>query len=231
MTTVADVIGQAMIIIDDIRMQQLLAVSPAQFYRTFSDYLEMAMTLVTKPPELYEYISTGYTPPVYDDFLWVSTAESIDTPTDIDTGKTGYELVSCTIRSFDGTRRTPYDGFTYDAETGVIRMNSQSEEGIEYEFDFYTDGYFKPLTSRMQRLLAEAFAMIWDERFERNWLNQTPKLQDASFSVVNEANYMSKLTERMQSNRLRFSDELRQYEQDFAYRNTVGGIKPSTIFI
>lgn len=32
MTTVSEIIGQAMIIIDDIRMQQELAVSPAQFY-------------------------------------------------------------------------------------------------------------------------------------------------------------------------------------------------------
>lgn len=231
MTTVADVIGQAMIIIDDIRMQQELAVSPAQFYRRFSQYLEVAITLVTKPPELYEYISNGYNAPEYTESTWISTEESKYAQVTIDTGITGYELVSATIRSKDGTRKIPYSGFTYDPETGEITMPVQPEADIEYEFDYYNDGWFEHLTARMERLLAEAFAMVWDERFMRNWLNQTPKLQDASFSVVNEANYMSKLTERMTANRLRFSDELRNYEQDFAYRNTVGGVKPTIIFI
>lgn len=231
MTTVSEVIGQAMIIIDDIRMQQELAVSPAQFYRTFYQYLEAAMTQVTKPPELYEYITQNYHAPTYADYTWVSTAESTSSVTQIATGMPEYELVSCTIISADGTRKTPYSDFTYDAATGDIVMPAQAADNIEYTFDFYTDGYFDNLTARMERLLAEAFAIIWDERFQRNWLNMTPKLQDSSFSVVNEANYMSKLTERMVANRLRFSDELRNYEQDFAYRNTVGGIKPTTIFI
>ena len=231
MTTVSEIIGQAMIIIDDIRMQQELAVSPAQFYRTFFQYLEVAMTQVTKPPELYEYIVQNYHKPTYGDYTWVSTTESTSSTTLIETGMPGFELVSGTIVSVDGTRKTPYSDFTYDTTTGNITMPVQQADNIEYVFDMYTDGYYDNITARMERLLAEAFAIIWDERFQRNWLNMTPKLQDSSFSVVNEANYMSKLTERMTANRLRFSDELRNYEQDFAYRNTVGGIKPNTIFI
>lgn len=231
MTTVAEIISQAMIIIDDVRMQKELAVSPALFYRRYSFYVKMAMTLVTKPPVLYEYISSSYVEPEFTDYQWTSTAESVGTPTDINTGITGYELVSCTTLSPDGTVRRPYTNFTYNAETGVIRMATQSEAGVSYDFDFYNDGYFADLTLRMQRLMAYAMAIVWDERFSRNWLNMQPKIKDSAFETVNEANYMAQLTNRMTQNRLRFSDELRQYEQDYAYRNTVGALKSTDVFI
>lgn len=230
-TTVADVMAQALIVIDDVRMQKELASNPALFYRRYSAYVEAAMTLITMPPQLYEYISNGYTKPTYDDYSWVSDASSTESETVINTGKIGYELCCASVRYKDDTYYEPYKDFTYNDETGDITMPVQEEEGIEYEFDFYRDGQFEALTSRMERLLALATAIIWDERFSRNWLNMQPKLKDASFETINEANYMDKLTARMQQNRQNFSDELRKYEQDFAYRQTVGGLQPTTVFI
>ena len=232
MTTVADVISQALIIIDDKRMQRELAVDPALFYRRYSAYLETAIQRTTKPPQLYQYISSNYVPPTYTDYEWVSTEESIGEPTTIATGKAGFELCSCTVLSDDGMSVTAYNDFVYDEETGDITMAAQVEAGVQYDFNFYTDGYFeKELTPRMQSLLAMAFGIVWDERFTRNWLNMQPKIKDASFETINEANYMDKLTDRMTQNRQNFSDEIRSYEQDFAYRNIVGGIKPTDVFI
>ena len=63
-----------------------------------------------------------------------------------------------------------------------------------------------------------AVCVAWDEDFSRNWLNLQPKIHDSSFSTVNEANYMDKLSLRLRENRQSFNDELHKYEQLCAYK-------------
>lgn len=219
-TTLAEIMSEAMIYIDDVRLQDQLAGNPALFYRRMSAWITAAMPLLSSPPELRAYIEKEYVAPSFDDFEWFSDSESMTVETyDVPTGKIGYELCSVVVRSEDGTYTTPYTEATYDPETGIVTFPQQTAVGIDYEIDFYTDGSVADLTMTMKRLFGLAVAIVWDERFSRNWLNITAKIHDSSFSTVNESNYMDKLTDRMLFNRQTFQDELRKYEQDNAYVN------------
>jgi hypothetical protein len=117
---------------------------------------------------------------------------------------------------------TPVSGVTYDPETGTVVFPKQETVGLEYNVDFYTDGsFYYDLTEAQKRLLGLAVGVVWDERFSRNWLNLTMKVKDASFDTVNESNYMREVQNRLFMNRHLLNDELRKYEQDVAYKNTV----------
>lgn len=220
MTAIADVIAQAMVIIDDIRLQEQISVNPALFYRRMSAYVDAAMPLLSSPPQLYEYISKNYTQPTYDDYEWTSTYESVMESVTISTEKTGYDLCSIVIIDSDNNA-IPYTAAIYNAETGEITFPIQESEGITYEIDFYKDGEVDDLTPTMMRLFSLAIAIIWDERFTRNWLNITEKIKDSSFQTVNESNYIDKITIRMKENRQAFQDEMRKYEQNTAYKTVV----------
>lgn len=220
MTAIADVIAQAMVIIDDIRLQEQISVNPALFYRRMSAYVDAAMPLLSSPPQLYEYISKNYTQPTYDDYEWTSTYESVTESVTISTEKTGYDLCSIVIIDSDNNA-IPYTAAIYNAETGEITFPTQESEGITYEIDFYKDGEVDDLTPTMMRLFSLAIAIIWDERFTRNWLNITEKIKDSSFQTVNESNYIDKITIRMKENRQAFQDEMRKYEQNTAYKTVV----------
>lgn len=220
MTAIADVIAQAMVIIDDIRLQEQISVNPALFYRRMSAYVDTAMPLLSSPPQLYEYISKNYTQPTYDDYEWTSTYESVMESVTISTEKTGYDLCSIVIIDSDNNA-IPYTAAIYNAETGEITFPIQESEGITYEIDFYKDGEVADLTPTMMRLFSLAIAIIWDERFTRNWLNITEKIKDSSFQTVNESNYIDKITIRMKENRQAFQDEMRKYEQNTAYKTVV----------
>ena len=219
-TTLAEIISEAMIYIDDVRLQEQLETNPALFYRRTSAYVTAAMPLLSSPPELLSHIEHGYVAPEYDDYEWVSTDESTTARhTDVNTGKIGYDLCSVMIVSDDGQYTQAYTDATYFSETGVVSFPEQEQAGVMYEIDFYKDGEVADLTFSMKRLFGLAIAIVWDERLDRNWLALTPKVKDSSFQTVNESNYMDKLAIRKVTNRQAFQDELRKYEQDNAYRN------------
>lgn len=220
MTAIAEVITQAMVYIDDIRLQEQLGVNPALFYRRMSDYINAAMPLLSSPPQLFDYVYGEYTAPEYADMYWTSTEESIAGETVIPTEYTGYDL--CSVVSLDAENNaTAYTEAIYDSETGAITFPPQLEAGINYEIDFYKDGETADLTPTMVRLFALAIAIVWDERFSNSWLNITPKIKDSSFQTVNESTYIDKLTHRQKENRQRFQDEMRKYEQNSAYKTIV----------
>lgn len=212
------VINAAMQALDDERWAEQLNVSPAQFFRAKSDMVRFALPLLNSPPELLDYLEKDMVDPEYEDFTWESTMDSLSSETTLETGLLGYEIMSCVERSRDGTSYSPYTGATYDPETGIITMPQQSEAGIEYGFDFYTDGSFADLSNTQIRLFALAVCVVWDEHFERDWLKITQKIHDSSFDTVNEANYMDKSNQRLRNNRNSFNDELHKYEQLCAYK-------------
>ena len=220
MTAIADVITQAMVYIDDIRLQEQLAVNPALFYRRMSDYINAAMPLLSSPPQLLDYVHGQYIAPEYGDTDWTSTEASTTAETVISTDYIGYDL--CSIVSLDAENNaTPYLDATYNSETGEVTFPIQTSAGINYEIDFYKDGETADLTPTMIRLFALAIAIVWDERFSNSWLNITQKIKDSSFQTVNESTYMDKLTNRQKENRQRFQDEMRKYEQNSAYKTVV----------
>lgn len=220
MTTWADIITAAMVLIDDVRLEEQLAVSPAQFYRGMSLWIKQAYTKLSKPPELQQYLKAGMVDAEFDDYLWSSTEESTTAETVVPTGKLGYELCSVTIRvpHPNGTiSLTPYLDATYDPTTGNVTFPQQTQAGIDYDIDFYTDGSFPDLTDMQMRLAALAMATLWDERFARDWLSNHMKIHDESFSVASEPQYMEKTNKRLHENIIAFEDELRNYEQLCAY--------------
>lgn len=221
-TAWADIIcNRAMAVIDDERLTEELALNPARFLRRMSLYMEMAIPLMSRPPELLDWLQTDLVTPLYGDFQWVTTEQSTSEETTLDTGMTEYETVSCNLRTMTpagDVLLTPYTDFTYNEETGEVTFPAQAEAGLEYDLDFYKDGSFaQDLTDRQQRLLGLAIASVWDERFSRNWLNIQMKIKDSSFNTVNESNYMKELTARLRSNQSALHDALRRYEQDCTY--------------
>lgn len=220
MTAIADIITQAMVYIDDIRLQEQLAVNPALFYRRMSDYINAAMPLLSSPPQLFDYVNGEYTAPEYADMYWTSTDESTTQETVISTEYIGYDL--CSVVSLDAENNaTVYSDAVYNSETGEITFPEQISAGINYEIDLYKDGETADLTPTMMRLFALAIAIVWDERFSNTWLSITPKIKDSSFQTVNESTYIDKLTNRQKENRQRFQDEMRKYEQNSAYKTVV----------
>jgi hypothetical protein len=204
--------------LDDERWREQITVSPAQFYRAKSDSVLFALPLLNSPPELLDYLEQYMVTPQYDDFSWTSTEESLTGETAVDTGLLGFELMSVIVYGADGTSAAPYAGAAYDADTGIVTFPQQDSAGVHYELDFYSDGTFNDLTYSQIRLFGLAVCVVWDENFGATWLNLQPKIHDSSFSTVNEANYMDKLTVRLRENRQSFNDELHKYEQLCAYK-------------
>ena len=223
MTSWAEICAESMVIIDDLRLQEQLATSPALYYRRMSLFVTSAMPMLSRPPELLNYLVNGMQAPTYADTEWVSTAESMTQQTVLSTGNIGYDICSCvSVEILDDGRvmQTPY-AVTYDAETGEVTFPIQSAEGINYEIDFYTDGTFNTLTPTQIRLFALAISIVWDDRFISAWLPRTPKINDSSFATVNEANWTEKESQAHRRKAQDFYDELKAYEQLCAYQTRV----------
>lgn len=220
MTGWSQVIAKAKVLIDDVRWDRELAVDPARFYRAKSDYVLLALPLLNRPPNLQAAIKNGMTLPHYDSYSY-PVAEDISGNLTIETGMTGYEIASVVIRGADGISETPVTAFVYDAESGNVKAEITASAGQSVEIDFYTDGQFADLSDTQMRLFALAVAVVWDERFDNNWLNMQQKIHDSSFSTANEGNYAEKISQRRERNRAAFTEELKQYEQNVAYLSRV----------
>lgn len=216
-----DLIVKAKVIIDDATWDRDLAENPARFFRAKSDYVSMALPLLNRPPNLLTWVKDGMKAPSYNSAEWTSTQQSTEEQAVVSTGMTGYELCSVCERSRDGISQIPYTEFSYDPETGDVTFGEQERAGIQYDIDFYTDGEFRDLDETITRLFALAIAVVWDERFDNNWLNIQMKIHDSSFSTANEGNYAEKISQRRERNRAAFTEELKQYEQNAAYKSRV----------
>lgn len=233
-TSWAEICAAAMVPIDDIRLTEQMEISPALYYRRMSLYINAAIPMLSRPPELLQHLFKEMVEPDYDEYEWTSTAESVEVETVVATGLTGFDLCSCTIVETlnDGrVMQTPY-AVSYDSETGDVTFPQQTAEGISYQLDFYTDGSFADLSSSQIRLFALAIALVWDERFTRNWLDRQPKINDSSFTTVNEANWTEKTSQAHRRAAQDFYDELKAYEQMCAYQSVVSnGIKGRVMLV
>lgn len=223
MTGWSEIITAAKLLIDDVRWQKEVEISAARFFRAKSEYVKMALPRLNRPPGLMDYVKTGMSEPQYDSASWTSTEQSTTEEVTVELGTPGYELCTVCLRTNGGLVETPYSEFSYDEGSGSITFNVQPQAGLEYEIDFYTDGEVNTLSETQMRLFALAVAVVWDERMDRTWLNLQPKIKDASFETVNEANWAEKFSQRLLRNEQSFSDELRKYEQDCAFRARFSG--------
>ena len=225
-TSWAEIDAAAMVQIDDVRLQEQLQISPALYYRRMAMFVEAAMPLLSRPPEFLAYLTQSMEKPEYDEFEWVSTDDSTDNETTVETGKTGYDICSCIAVEMQNDGRvmqTPYQ-VNYDAETGNVVFGAQDSAGIHYQLDFYKDGTFDDISTAQMRLFALAIALTWDERFAATWIDRTPKINDSSFSTVNEANWTEKISQAHRRKAQDFYEELKTYEQLCAYNTRVTGM-------
>lgn len=230
-TTFMDVItNHAMVEISDIRMQREMEINPARFFRKMSFYLLNAIPRFNRPPEAREWLK--FTAPVYDDFDYtVPEGYDGDDPLLIDTGKTGYEMVSAVKISPDGYggyEFIPIRNLEYNSSTGEISIADGVALGDNIAIDFYTDGYFdRELDYTVLRILGLLVQVVWENRFANDFLIQQPKIKDRSFDVGNEANYMRATSERMRYLNEQVNQELKRFEQNAAYNAVVLNDKDS----
>lgn len=210
----------AMTEIDDIRLAEELLENPALFFRRMSLYLKNGAAYFDNPPEVQSWLK--FTEPQFADYEW--TAETSADETEVDTQLTGYDIMSAVILTTDavGTPVSiPYHEAVYDSETGIVTFPAGLEDGTVFSLDFYTDGQFEnTLTLVEKRILGKCAALVWNERFDGNWLNMQPKIHDKSFTVGSESNHIRAVSEKMRRLRAELNDELRRYEQNIAYRDT-----------
>ena len=218
--------------VDDVRLNSLAAEDMPLYARRMWGYLNAAIPLFTLPAEMQEYLlgteeQPNLTPPTYDSTLY-TVSEELTTDTVVSLGEefVGYELFCCRIRQtdmFGNVGYSPAPNVTYNSGSGKITIaasaTSSVSAGTVYEIDFYTDGAFAHTLSAVEMdILGDCFEITWLERFNNNWLNLTPKIEDRSFTEQNRANKENADTAKLKATISRVYDKMRRNEQNLFYK-------------
>lgn len=215
----------ALLIINDLRLNRELAENPALFFRKMAFYMKDAIPRFHRPPEIRDWLI--YTEPSYDS-LTVSVDEKKTADFTLETTVPGYEIMSAGIMTEDVYGNPVYTPAEagYNAETGDITIHASADEPVEagtvFSFDFYTDGVFaNDLTDAQKRILALCLQDAWEAAFSNEWLNRVPRAKDRSFDAGNVANQTRSNTERRAAIKRQLDDALAAYEQNCAYMQGV----------
>ncbi|MBQ8319482.1 MAG: hypothetical protein IJX81_01220 [Clostridia bacterium] len=220
--------------VDDIRLKELLPTNPALYARKMSQYFIPAISLFEIPSEMQEYLlgtkrNPKFFEPRYDNKRY-TTSEKITTPHSVELGNDfkEYELFSAQILSLNGNQivATPTDICSYDSDKGVITINASEDNPVEenttFDFDFYADGYFENDLSRSAlKILGMCFEVVWQTRFNNDWLSNVSKVESNSFGEQNRANKTRADTERFEQLKRKLAGEMRRFEQNAEYRQVV----------
>lgn len=218
----------ALLIINDLRLNDELAENPALFYRKMSFYMKHAIPRFNRPPEMKEWLT--YTEPTYADAAYTATEDMTTTAT-VQTGLTGFDLMCAGIVTEDvygNPVYTPFAGASYDSGTGDVTLAASEENpiaaGTAFSFDLYTDGTFdNDLTDAQRRILALCIQYGWETAFVNDWLNRAPRAKDRSFDAGNVSSQVRANTERANAVRRTLDDEMTGYAQSCAYMQAVPG--------
>lgn len=228
--------------VDDIRLSDLASTDMPLYARRMYQYLKAGLPLFSIPTEMQEYLlgtesNPKFTEPKFDSTIYTVT-EDYNTQFEINLGQdyVGYELCACRVRTIDKTRDViltpiPVD---YNSETGTVTINATADylilNGTVFDFDFYTDGYFsETLTPSIMNILGMCFQVVWQDRFNTDWLSMVTKIEDKSFYEQNRANKMKADTERLYQLRQKLYGEMRRYEQNLYQKQTVSFTKSPKI--
>lgn len=235
-TSWAEVItDDALLIINDLRLNNELAENPALFFRKMAFYMKSAIPRFNRPPEIKAWLSC--TEPVYN--AMVHTVETEQTANYvISSGQTGYDLMSAGIMTEDvygNPVYTPATNAAYDPETGDITVTATEENpipaGTVFSFDFYTDGQFdNDLSAAQRRILALCIQYVWETAFVNDWLTRFPRAKDRSFDAGNVASQVRANTERINAVRKALDDEMTGYAQTCEYIEFVNPAAKQTKF-
>lgn len=223
--------------VDDIRLQELSTTNPALYARKMSQYLIPAIPLFNLPAEMPDYLlgdinNEKFFEPIYENKRFTTIGDKTE-PFTIDLGyeAIGFELFSANILSLGkngSVITTPVNICEYDMSTGIVKVNASVENPIldntTFDFDFYTDGWFEEdLSPQIMNILGMCFQVVWQDRFNTDWLSNVSKVEDKSFFEQNRANKMNADTTRLNQLRQKLSGEMRRFEQNQYYKKTVVG--------
>lgn len=220
--------------VDDIRLSDLMFVDMPLYARRMYQYLNVGLPLFSIPANMQEYLlgtknNSRFVEPKYDSTLYTTTKD-YNTDFEINLGQDykGYELCACRVKTIDKTGNiilTPIP-VNYNAETGVVSISATTDNpissGTVFDFDFYTDGYFTAdLTPSIMNILGMCFQVVWQDRFNADWLSMVTKVEDKSFYEQNRANKIKADTERLYQLRQKLYSEMRRYDQNLYQLQTV----------
>lgn len=234
-TPILKVISQyCSIYVDDIRLQELAQTNAPLYARRMYNYFLPAISLFNTPSGMQEYFfgtenNPKYTEPMIDSTSYlVSGTQSADFTVDLGEEYSGYSLVACQIRTTDAMGNvtlTPIS-IDYNEETGVVIVHATEQNPVSnestLEFDFYTDGAFEnDLTPEIMNILGLCFEVVWQSRFNTNWLSMVPKIEDKSFFEQNRANKMNADNQKLQNDVRHLNEEMQKFETNLQIRQTV----------
>lgn len=234
MTKILQVITEyCSLYVDDIRLSDLASTDMPLYARRMYQYLKAGLPLFSIPTEMQSYlVGDKYSPnliePKIDSALYQTTKDYNDN-FEINLGEEykGYELYSCRVREINRVGDVLYTPISadYDADTGIMTVKATADNpimsGTVLDLDFYTDGYFvNDLTPTIMSIIGTCFQVVWQDRFNTDWLSMVSKIEDKSFTEQNRANKMKADTERLTQLRQKLYGEMRRYEQNL-YQNNI----------
>lgn len=74
-------------------------------------------------------------------------------------------------------------------------------------------------------------AYVWEQRNDNDWLDRAPKIDDSSFSTVNEANYTEKTSQAFHRDKIDFFDALFNYEQLCTYSTAMSRTPTKAVLV
>ena len=224
--------------VDDIRLQDLADTNPALFMRRASSYLLAAIPLFNLPAEMPAYLLGDkkypkFIEPLYENKRYTVSGDKTEPFTiQLDEELIGYELFSAQILYLQGNSviTMPTSLCVYDRDYATITINASEENPVKdnttFDFDFYTDGYFmEDLSPEIMSILAKCFNVVWQTRFNNDWLSNVSKTEDKSFFEQNRANKMNADTTRLNQLMNALNAEMSRFETNQYYRQSVSGNK------
>lgn len=220
--------------VDDIRLQELAETNPPLYARRMYNYFLPAISLFNQPATMQEYFfgtaeNPNFTDPKIDNTSYpVEETEQSDFIVSLGNVYAGYELCACQVKTYDNLDNvilTPIS-ITYDQSTGNVTVHATPQNKVlqnsVLEFDFYTDGEFvKDLTPEIMNILGMCFKVVWQNRFNTNWLSMVPKIEDKSFFEQNRANKMNADSNKLQNDVRWLNEELQKFENNLYIRQIV----------
>lgn len=220
--------------VDDIRLQELAETNPPLYARRMYNYFLPAISLFNQPADMQQYFfgtaeNPNFVDPLYETTSYmVEDTENGDFIVPLGSDYAGYELCACQVKTYDvldNVILTPID-ITYDESNGNVTVHATEKQTVPQnavlEFDFYTDGQFvKELSPEIMNILGMCFKVVWQNRFNTNWLSMVPKVEDKSFFEQNRANKMNADSHKLQNDVRWLNEEMQKFENNLYIRQIV----------